>query len=87
MTKTSLTTKKKSSANAGSGARKPPPEIPKDMKDPPNLAQGKSFFRCLFNHDMKEIMKDYEEEKDKAKAKNLKVPGPKPMMGCKICHA
>ena len=78
MTRTSIITKKKSTAVTGGGARKPPPEIPKDMRDPPKLAQAKSFFRCLFNHDKKEIMLDYEREKEKAKAKNLKVRQPKP---------
>ena len=78
MTKPSIISKKKSTAPSGGGARKPPPEIPKDMRDPPKLAQAKSFFRCLFNHDKKAIMLDYEQEKEKAKAKNLKVRQPKP---------
>ena len=59
---TKLTVRQKRSGGlGGSGVRKPLPEISKDMRDPPGLAQANSYFRCLFFHDKKALMTEYED--------------------------
>ena len=69
------------------GISKPPPEIAKDMRDPPELAQANSFFRCLFGHDLKKLKDEYNAEKNASIAKNKKILKPKPQMGCAVCNA
>ena len=67
--------------------RKPPPEIPKDMRDLPHQAQAKSFFRCQFGHDKKALEEEIEALKKIAKEKNKAVANVAPHMGCVVCKA
>ncbi len=65
-------------------------ELPKDMRDSPEQAQAKSFFRCKFGH----VTKDVEEEEEDAKSKKSKKKDEKnksffdgPQAGCVVCAA
>ena len=57
------------------------------MRDPPELAQANSYFRCLFGHDMKKLKDEYKADVNAAKAKNQKILKPRPQLGCKVCEA
>ena len=61
----------KSNVSRGStiGGKKPPAEISKDMRDTPYQAQARSFFRCQFGHEKKEVEEKTEEQKQKEKKK------------------
>ena len=59
------------------------------MQDTPGQAQARSFFRCRFGNEKKEVEETEEEKKkkEKEKKKNGKPELEPPEMGCVVCKA